>query len=241
MELRRVTWTLPVILASVLVSCGPGATKTLDSEDPVDARWCLDCDTRTVPVDTRSDGIPALEVSPEVVDFGQVFIGEVAELSIALSNVGSGDLEISGFKLSGSQRFTLVLEASEYTTSQETADGVLIDPPLHLEPNAQVLLGVRFEPLDESEADGLLVFLSNDPTHPETFVLLSGNEAGSCIAVQPQKLAFVGILVGDVAAKPIEFWSCGDSALEIFDLRFSGDSSTDFGLDLLDLDSEPTA
>lgn len=241
MELRRVTWTLSVILASLLVSCGQGTTKNLDSEEPVDAREYLDCDTRTASVDTRSDGIPALVVNPEVLDFGQVFIGEVAELSIALSNVGSGDLEISGFKLSGSQRFTLVLESSEYTTSQETVDGVLIDPPLPLEPSAQVVLNVRFEPMDESEADGVLTFLSNDPTQPERYVLLIGNEAGSCIAVQPQKLAFVGTLVGDVAAKPIEFWSCGDLALEIFDLRLSEDSSADFGLDLSGLDFKPTA
>ncbi|MBM4371219.1 MAG: choice-of-anchor D domain-containing protein [Deltaproteobacteria bacterium] len=189
-----------------------------------------------------SEGKPAISVSPEVVDFGQVFAGEEEEKNVNILNPGTANLEITGFRFSGSQFFTLVVGGTEYPVSQETTEGITFDQIIELEMNTSFFFKVRFAPVDDQKADGTLVIYSNDDNYPDgTTVLIKGNQTGPCIAVNPAQVKFGGKKIGDLAILPLVISSCGDAPLQIFDVQFATGSSADFDVDLNPLDHEPSA
>ena len=188
-----------------------------------------------------SEGQPAIQVTPEVVDFGQVFAGEEDEKNVNILNLGGAALEITGFQFSGSQYFTLAVAGKEYPVSQETTEGITFDSLIELDPNASFFFKVKFAPVDDQKADGTLVIYSNDPNNPETTVLIKGNQTGPCIAVNPQQVKFGGKKIGDLATLPLVISSCGDAPLELYEIDFADGSSADFDVDTSPLDHEPAA
>ena len=192
---------------------------------------------------TLSAGKPAIQVTPEIVDFGQVFAGGEEEKNVNIFNLGSDNLEISGFRFSGSPFFTLVAAGKEYPVSPETTDpGITFDSVIELAPNDQYFFKVKFAPVDDQKADGTLVIYSNDDKHPDgSTVLIKGNQTGPCIAVNPKQVKFGGKKIGDLATLPLVIFSCGDAPLELYDITFAGGSSADFAVDLTPLDHEPAA
>jgi len=190
---------------------------------------------------TLSEGVPAIQATPEVVDFGQVFAGEEEDKNVNILNVGGANLEVTGFQFSGSQFFSLVVAGTEYPVSQETAEGITFEGALEIEPNTSYFFNVKFAPVDDQKADGTLVIYSNDPKSPETTVLIKGNQTGPCIAVNPQQVKFGGKKIGDLATLPLVISSCGDAPLELYDIAFADGSSADFDVDSSPLDHEPAA
>ena len=190
-----------------------------------------------------SKGKPAIQVSPEIVDFGQVFAGEEEEKNVNIFNLGSDNLEISGFRFSGSQFFTLAAAGKEYPVSQETIDpGITFDSVIELVPDSQYFFKVKFAPVDDQKADGTLVIYSNDEKYPDgSTVLIKGNQTGPCIAVNPQQVKFGGKKIGELVTLPLVISSCGDAPLELYDIAFAGGSSADFDVDLSPLGHEPAA
>ncbi len=186
-----------------------------------------------------SEGVPAIQVTPEVVDFGQVFAGEEAEKNVNILNLGGANLEITGFQFSGSQFFSLTVAGKEHPVSQETTEGITFDQVIELDPNASFFFKVKFMPVDDQKADGTLVIYSNDPKNPATTVLIKGNQTGPCIAVNPQQVKFGGKKIGDLATLPLVISSCGDAPLELYEIDFADGSSADFDVDTSPLDHEP--
>jgi hypothetical protein len=188
-----------------------------------------------------SEGQPAIQVTPEVVDFGQVFAMEEEEKNVNILNLGGAALEITGFQFSGSQYFSLTVAGKEYPVSQETTEGITFDQLIELDPNASFFFKVKFAPVDDQKADGTLVIYSNDPKSPQTTVLIKGNQTGPCIAVNPQQVKFGGKKIGDLATLPLVISSCGDAPLELYGIDFADGSSADFDVDTSPLDHEPAA
>ncbi|MFH1529703.1 MAG: choice-of-anchor D domain-containing protein [Pseudomonadota bacterium] len=186
-----------------------------------------------------SEGMPAIQVTPEVVDFGQVFADDEAEKNVNILNLGGANLEITGFQFSGSQFFTLAVAGVEYPVSQETTEGITFDSIIELDPNASFFFKVKFAPVDDQKADGTLVIFSNDQKSPETTVLIKGNQTGPCIAVNPQQVKFGGKKIGDLATLPLVISSCGDAPLELYNIAFADGSSADFTVELSPLEHEP--
>jgi hypothetical protein len=201
----------------------------------------VNVDNGEVLVDLKvSEGAPEIKVTPEILDFGQVFVGEAPSKNVTMLNVGSSNLVITGFTLTGNPNFTVVVAGQDYPVSAETENGITFESPVELAPTSTFFFKVKFAPIDDQKADGALVIYSNDPSKESgTEVLLKGNQTGPCISVNPAKVKFGGKKIGDLATYPIEISSCGDAPLEIFSIAFKPESSEDFGVDTGTLDHEP--
>ncbi len=195
---------------------------------------------RAVPMPVIPAPTPIINVSPEVIDFEQVFVGEVREAKVHITNPGSADLHLSGFRFTGSQSFMLNVQGAEYVAGQATVEGVTFPGPIVLRPEEGVFFTVFFSPLDEQAAEGTLVVRSDDPANPEVMVLLQGNQLGSCVATLPQQVKFGGKKIDTIAALPLVIQSCGEVPLEVTGIQLADDSHPDFSVDLSALEHVPS-
>jgi len=116
-------------------------------------------DTTLNPIkDPPSEGIPAIQVEPNPVNFGVVPAGESAAQVVTLSSVGDVTLNVTAMQIGrGRETFSL------------------LEPLLGAyEPNSSAELTITYNS-DGSETSGDLQILSNDPSHPNLAVpLLAG-------------------------------------------------------------------
>ena len=170
---------------------------------------------------------PKIQLSPEVMDFGRVDLGETAERTINVLNVGGEPLSIEALELTGSLDFTVSAGGQEFTA----AGGTLL-APIVLPPNTISGLSVRFAPSSTSPADGNLLIYSNDPgVVGASPVLLLGNQSAPCISVNPQQVAFGVVALGSNGSRPLEISACGEAPLSLTGLHFSDDLSGIFTLE----------
>jgi hypothetical protein len=192
-------------------------------------------------VDLRlAEGAPEMKVSPEILDFGQVIIGQSPSKNVTMLNVGSTALVVHKFSLTGNPGFTVIVTGQEYPMSTETQNGITLESPIELAPASTFFIKVKFAPSDDQKADGVLTIFSNDPSKPNgTEVLLKGNQTGPCISVNPAKVTFGAKYPAEMATAPLEITSCGDAPLEIYGVAFTAESSADFGIDTSTLGHDP--
>jgi uncharacterized delta-60 repeat protein len=95
-------------------------------------------------------GVPALEILPPTLDFGPVALGESAEMTLALVNVGDGYLEIGPLEWVESS-------AAVFALLEDQASG------LALAPNQQANVTVGFVPNRTGQVQATLHVPSNDP------------------------------------------------------------------------------
>ena len=167
-----------LLVMCVVVGCGGDSSHNesmIDITIADDGR-SVDLIQRTVDaLDLSRWSLPAIQITPEVIVFGQVLAGEVKKKNVNIMNLGDANLEVTGFQFSGNQYYSLSVAADEHPISQETTEGVAFDTPIVFEPNSQGFFKVTFAPIDDQEATATLVVYSNDPKAPETTVLVKAN------------------------------------------------------------------
>ena len=121
----------------------------------------------TIKVSTVN-GVPKMQVSSDLVDFGQVGMGETKEKNVNIVSTGAVSLVIPGFKLSGSEYYSLDVHGTEYPAATDgTGPGIEFEEPIVLPAGSATFVTLRFAPKDTEPATATLVLLSNDPGHPE--------------------------------------------------------------------------
>jgi len=111
--------------------------------------------------DLTIDLSPDIEISPASHDFGSVQWGQTSTALFTISNVGGGDLNISGISLPGSPaEFSITLAPSL---------------PSILEAGGYIEVEVTFSPNATQLYTGSLVITSDDPDESSIQVSLSGN------------------------------------------------------------------
>jgi hypothetical protein len=196
----------------------------------------------TVKIALRTkSGYPKIQVNPEWVDFAQVSLGEEKDQQVNIINTGAADLEITGFSLTGSEFFTLQVQATDYPAGTATQE-VTFDDSIVIAPGDTTYFRVRFAPENADPANATLVIYSNDPDAIDgKEVKITGNESVPCIAVNPSKVNFGGKKYGEQAVVPLEISACGDAPLEIHDIFVKEGSSPDFDIDITSLGTTPSA
>jgi len=191
----------------------------------------------TVRVDLSVGEAPQkIQLSPEVVDFGRVELGEVAERNVNVLNVGGEPLSIEALEISGSLDFSVSAGGQEIT-----AAGGELSAPLVLPPNTISGLKLRFEPSSATPAEGTLLIHSDDPTVAGASpVLLLGNQTAPCISVHPQQVDFGVSQVGTQTLRPLEIGACGGAPLTLTGVTIADGSSEDFHVNLDMLEHQPT-
>lgn len=107
-----------------------------------------DEDEPKVPVELLGEGlVPELQIDPDPVDFGDVYVGCDGQVDATLTNVGTDELVISSIAQSG-DAFTMF-------------DGNTL--PLSLDPGASAAVTLLFSPTADRSEHGELVVASNEP------------------------------------------------------------------------------
>lgn len=106
-------------------------------------------------------GAPEIEVSSEVVDFGQVEIGQQASAFVTVANNGTT---------------SLILQSLQIAQGDQYEFGIvpLSQIPVTLEPEEAIEIEVVYTPLVEGPAAAVLLIGSDDPERPIIEVMLGG-------------------------------------------------------------------
>ena len=101
----------------------------------------------------------SVQVVPNPVEFGQVQVGDTAELSVSIRNGGTG-------------RITLSDATSD--NSAFVVDGPFGSLTIRIGPNTGIRIKVRFTPTTTGQARAMLTVVSDDPVSPMLKVLMIG-------------------------------------------------------------------
>jgi hypothetical protein len=187
-----------------------------------------------------ADAKPVANISPSVLDFGQVAAGETPGKPINVSNTGQDDLLVYQVLFTGHPDYRFFYESNEWTPDEP----IEFDPPLVVSPQGIKNFVVKFMPEVPDPAEGQVIFYTNDPAHSTgILVKLTANTEGPAIQVTPKKVQFGGKLVGQKALLPIDIKSVGTAPLEVFNIQMKEGFYPNFQLDYspLGLDATPTA
>jgi hypothetical protein len=184
---------------------------------------------------------PTIQVFPTVINLGTVPNGATEQGTLNILNQGNDTLLVNSFILRGHPNFELLIGASQYKVTDESASaGIVLEEPLEIEAGTTTSMAIRYTASDATEARGELVLFSNDPAATAgTTVPIQANVGGPCISVNPRKVTFGGKLVGKTATVDVQVTSCGDQPLELSEIAFLPDSSPEFSLSLANVPGAP--
>jgi len=149
-------------------------------------------------------GEPALEVSAELIDFGEVVVGNQETIGITVKNNGDGPLTISSAALDG-------------TTSPDFAFMDLASTTV--DRGEETELKVRYVPDVVGQDFGRVQIASNDPDVPITTVDLSGFGVEPNIDVDPDLLWFGEVAPGDSKPLVLTISARGTGTLKLTDIQ----------------------
>jgi hypothetical protein len=162
---------------------------------------------------------PHLLVSPKdaVIDFGTVKQGVQLEKLVLLANDGTDPLSINSITLQGSNQFVILINPAGAGTA-------VIDPPATPGAAPPVKqLKLQFNPTSPGLHTALLTIKHDDPTQPETMIVLRGR-SGAQLKVTPASLTCVGLTMGTKSlCGTVLLSNAGTSALTVGGIAIEGE------------------
>ncbi len=110
-----------------------------------------------------------MSVTPDVANMGEMALFDRKEQQFTLSNVGTGQLLVSGYELTGSTDFRVTSDAGPSPCPPQTS------VPFPLDAGAACTLTVELLPRTEGDAAGWLEIQSSDSSEPTVTVELHGS------------------------------------------------------------------
>jgi hypothetical protein len=163
------------------------ASFSILSDDPLSA---------TVIVALKGAGFfPAIQITPRILEFGSVTVGQSRDLSIAIGNWGPAPLIIQ----------SVGIEADQY---QVVAPKI----PFTVSPQGEQAAQIRFTPCWEGRQTGTLFFRSNDPDTPSVGVVANGAGSG---ATEPTVVINASDSGRVVVQDPSGIWQTNDFHVEV--------------------------
>ncbi|MDP7111793.1 MAG: choice-of-anchor D domain-containing protein [Myxococcota bacterium] len=148
----------------------------------------------------QHEPVPDIEVDPIHVDFGLVGVGVTATETVAVTNVGTGDLTVDAPVLTGSSDFGI--SAAQF--------------PAVIAPNSTELILVSCLPTDLADDTGEIAITSDDADEPLVIVTLVGAaEPAPDIDLFPTTLSFGSVMIGATSALDATISNLGTADLEL--------------------------
>jgi hypothetical protein len=174
---------------------------------------------------------PALSITPLLVDFGLVALGEVEERRVLLESVGKEAVEVSRFGISGDGAFVVMQGEQRWRSTSGAEILVELITPWRLEPGTSREVTLRYGPVEESAGEAALRLISDDPSAPDGHVVpLRGGPPVECTEWSPQSLDFGATVYGTKSDEPIALTNCGTLAVTIDAVSISGDNAGAFDI-----------
>ncbi|MCF7810989.1 choice-of-anchor D domain-containing protein, partial [bacterium] len=147
---------------------------------------------------------PDIAFDPEELDFGEVRLGELEELTLTILNEGRTNLTISDISTVG-QTFLSAF-----------------DEEIVIEPDNSYELTVSFAPEVIGDHEGSLTITSDDPDEGETVINLFGVGVGPVITVSPESIDFGEVVIDQSVRRMLTISNEGNDILTIIDVEVGG-------------------
>lgn len=159
--------------------------------------------------DASGTGGPQIQVSPELLEFGEVLAGEVVVRTFTITSVGDSDLEVEDITLgaAASPSFTVL--------SQDTS--------FVLPPGASQEVEVAFEAMGADLQTGTAIVTSNDADTQKVTVDLTGLGAVPELKISPDPYDFGTTYVGCAKDIALTLENVGSDRLTVSSIGHSGD------------------
>ncbi len=159
-----------------------------------------------------AEGLPVANVSPKLLDLGEVALDTTKKKGISLSNTGSDPLTVGSILFQGHGDYRLTLEGSTW----EPGEPIEFEPPLQLQPSEATTFEVSYTSHAAQPAEARVVFYTNDPAQPSgSPVEIVTNAEGGFIKANPKKLQYGAKLIGNKSLLPLHLENTGTKAVHI--------------------------
>ena len=151
--------------------------------------------------------IPAINVSPVALDFGEVNTGDSASLTLTVSNTGYGDLLV--------------------TDVVSTNDAFSVDlTSFLLNPGESQNVTVTFTPELQAPYFGLIKIMSNDPENNMIEINVTGTGVTGVIAVNADQIVFDTTFVDETSTEILTISNEGQGTLSVLNITSSNTAFT---------------
>ena len=234
LEIDKITWegsqAIQIALAGDLPHTMPNASSFPVSVEfsPTETQpaptgkiriYSNDPDTPVYTLDVVAQQLaPQINVVPSAEErliIGQTDVGHTTTRPVVVTNVGDLPLTISDIKLVAGKAFSYALPKDRSL-------------PIALPANARASLDIQvaFTPQAAGKLEGSLVFVSDDPIHPEYKLPIIANSDTPCLRISPSLVEFKpSVSVGTTAQKTVKLESCSDVPLTISEVKQTSGSS----------------
>ncbi|MDH3387882.1 MAG: choice-of-anchor D domain-containing protein, partial [Gammaproteobacteria bacterium] len=203
-----------IALARNAPATGPDDPADADGDGFItvlDARTCiLRCTLpRCTVIDPPVD-VPTIDVSPDPLSFGDVLVGNSANLALVVSNTGTATLSVSTITSSGAP-----FSVTPPTSFDITAGGAAQNVQINFSPAAPgVFNGTVTINSNADNIDPVVIAVTGRGVEPQVNV--------PTIDVGPDPLDFGDVLVGSSANLPLTVENTGDATLSVSNIASSG-------------------
>jgi hypothetical protein len=149
---------------------------------------------------TGAGGEPAASWAPAALDFGIVAVGTPQGLTLSVTNTGNVPLAVTAVSASPGAVFT-------------SAPGALTVPP-----GRAGAITVAFKPTATTSYSGLLTFQTDDPSHPDVTIQLSGAGGEPAASWTPSTLDFGTIALNGTSTRTLAVTNSGTVSLHVTDV-----------------------
>ena len=185
--MRRTIWPLLSVVMLVAVACQDYVVVDQDGTgDP-----------------TKKDA--QIEVTPAVLDFGQLVAGEEVTQLVTINSIGGDTLYLEDMYIEGPISFSL--DDSEIERI--------------LAPGSSTTLPVTYAPMADEDATGQVHILSSDRDDPDSTVDLTATGLAPMIELNPATFDFGDDEIGCDKEQEIEVWNMGSAPLQLDDVVFA--------------------
>lgn len=147
-----------------------------------------------------------LTISPAVVSFGNVTVGQSSTQSVKLTNTGNGDLTMTSAQISGAG-FSM--------------NGLAT--PMTMSAGQSASFNVQFAPRAAGGVSGGITFMDNATGSQQTLTLsANGVAANAALLANPGSVAFGNVTVGSNASQTITLSNSGNTSVSISQASVSG-------------------
>ncbi len=160
---------------------------------------------------------PDIDVSPDSIDYGGVAVGESADDTVTIRNLGDADLLLGTLSLTG-------VDTSEFSIlAPDPSDSTVA-------PGDSTEAVVRFSPSSAGAKFATLVIPSDDPDEATVSVSLTGVGLVPDIDVSPDSIGFGGVAVSQNADDTVTIRNLGDADLLLETLSLTGVDTSEFSI-----------
>jgi len=161
---------------------------------------------------------PEILISPDTLNYGDVFTGSFKDLKFSISNSGSAPLIISSITKSG----TDIAQFYRYSFP----DSSLL--PIVVNPGSMVSVNVRFAPNSDGQKSSFWI-LNHNAQGGQTTLYLRGRGVTSSVSIQPSpSLDFGSVQLGDRKDSSILVSNTGSTPVTISNIFLSGTDQSSF-------------